>query len=302
MNEKDRKIIYISVIVSILLHVVGLLLINGVDLFASSKESQPEEPDPLELVFEQPEIPPEENRQNQPEEKFYEIVENPNASGETPETSDRLSTAASLSQAPAIMPGQIREVPGQETEEKSAAKDQSEQDNRELQEALEKSILAYKENRAFSKSALTGEKTPQKMDEPTAEEGAERGETPHRPEGFEADLVGDFALSTYEWEWAPYWLAFKRKLNRMWFAPPAYFMGLIHGHTILKFTVHRDGTMTNLQILRHVGHESLEQSSFGAIEAVFPFLPLPEDFPDETLEVTVKLIYPDLREYQLSQN
>jgi TonB family protein len=88
----------------------------------------------------------------------------------------------------------------------------------------------------------------------------------------------------------------------MWFAPPAYFMGLIHGHTILKFTVHRDGTMTNLQILRHVGHESLEQSSFGAIEAVFPFLPLPDNFPDETLEVTVKLIYPDLREYQLSQN
>ena len=160
MNEKDRKIIYVSVIVSVLLHVIGLLLINGVDLFASSKQSQPEEPDPLELVFEQPEIPPEENLQNQPEEKFYEIVENPNASGETPETSDRLSTAASLSQAPAIIPGQIREVPGQETEEKSSSLEQSEQGNRELQEALEKSILAYKENRAFSKSALTGETTP----------------------------------------------------------------------------------------------------------------------------------------------
>ena len=302
MKDNDRKIIYIAVVISILLHLVGLLLINDFDLFAFTKEAQTPEIEPLELEFEQPKIPDQEIQKNLPEEKFYELVENPNATGKTPEASDRLSTAASLSQAPVRMPGQIREIPGQEVEKQASSQNQSEQNNQQLQEALEKSMLAYKENRSFSRSALTGEKTPPpKMDE-SADKGAERGETMQRPEGFDADLVGDFALSTYEWEWAPYWLAFKRKLNRMWFAPPAYFMGLINGHTILRFKVYRNGTIADLEILRHVGHESLEQSSYGAIEAVFPFLPLPNNFPDEYLEVTVKLIYPDLREYQVSQN
>jgi hypothetical protein len=302
MKDNDRKIIYIAVVISIILHLVGLLMINGFDLFAFSREEPPPEIAPLELEFEQPKVPEQQIAENLPEEKFYELVENPNATGQTPETSDKLSTASSLSQAPSIIPGQIREIPGQEVEKQASSQNQSEEDRQQLQEALEKSILAYKENRSFSRSALTGKKEPAPKVDESSEKGAERGESSQRPEGFDADLVGDFSLSTYEWEWAPYWLAFKRKLNRMWFAPPAYFMGLIHGHTILRFKVYRNGTIADLEILRHVGHESLEQSSFGAIEAVFPFLPLPENFPDEYLEVTLKLIYPDLRAYRISQN
>jgi hypothetical protein len=139
-----------------------------------------------------------------------------------------------------------------------------------LRQAYEKSIMAYKENRTFDRSALTGEiTTPDKKE--TSIQQADRGETLHRPEGFDADLVGDFALSTYEWEWAPYWLAFKRKLNRVWYAPPAYYeLGLIHGHTILRFKISRSGQISELKVLRQVGHSSLEQSSVSAIDAVFP--------------------------------
>jgi outer membrane biosynthesis protein TonB len=294
MNWKERKTIYIALIVSVLLHLLGLILITNDDLFAFSKTEPAETPEPLELIFDQPQ------QLEQPlPEKFYEIVENPNASGDVPAQSDRLSTQSSISQAPLIMPGQIREVPGSETEENKQISSQqpTEEMQEKLQQALEKSILAYKENRTFSRSALTGE-IPTQEEREISDQQANRGETPHRPEGFDADLVGDFALSTYEWEWAPYWLAFKRKLNRVWYAPPAYYeLGLIHGHTILRFKISRSGQISDLVVLRQVGHSSLELSSVNAIEAVFPFLPLPNNFPDESLEVTVKMIYPNLREY-----
>ncbi|MEJ2054361.1 MAG: energy transducer TonB, partial [Calditrichaceae bacterium] len=103
-------------------------------------------------------------------------------------------------------------------------------------------------------------------------------------------------LSTYEWEWAPYINAMKNKLERVWYAPTAYYrLGLIHGYTVIRYTVDRSGNMTDMEVLYQEGHNSLEISSVSAIKALFPFLPLPENFPEETLTITVKLIYPDLR-------
>jgi outer membrane biosynthesis protein TonB len=301
MNWKDRKAIYITLIISVLLHLLGLMLITGYDVFALGQTEEPELPEPLELVFEQPQQP--QQPEQQYPEKFYEIVENPNATGKEPTQTDKLSTESSLSQAPVIMPGQIREVPGSETDKKNQAvpQESTEEMQEKSQEALEKSIMAYKENKAFSRSALTGQQPVQENQE-NVEEAADRGETPNRPEGFDAELVGDFALSTYEWDWAPYWLAFKRKLQRVWYAPPAYYeLGLIHGHTILRFKISRNGQISDMEVLRQVGHTSLEQSSVNAIEAVFPFLPLPNSFPEEYLEVTVKMIYPNLREFTRNQ-
>ena len=298
MNWKERKALYVTLIISVLLHLLGLMLITGYDVFAFGQTKEPEQPEPLELVFEQPLQP-----EQQLPEKFYEIVENPNATGREPVQTDKLSTESSLSQSPVIMPGQIREIPGSETEKKNptTSQESSEESQERLQEALEKSIMAYKENKSFSRSALTGQE-PARENQENSEATSERGESAYRPEGFEAELVGDFALSTYEWEWAPYWLAFKRKLQRVWYAPPAYYeLGLIHGHTILRFKISRNGEISNLEVLRQVGHTSLEQSSVNAIQAVFPFLPLPNNFPDEYLEVTVKMIYPNLREYSRNQ-
>ncbi len=301
MKEKDRKIFYISVLVSILLHIIGLLLFTEFDLFAFSEIKKPEMEEPIELAFEQPVVPNVDYNENIPE-KFYEIVENPNASGETPEITDMLSTQSSLSQAPVLMPGQIRAVPGnEESKMKESDETINKSQQEELQEDVSKTLLAYKENRSFSRSALTGESEDHIVKGEEKEESL--GESSRRPQGFDADLVGDFALSTYEWDWAPYWLEFKRKLNRVWYAPPAYYeLGLIHGHTILRFKVSREGNIYDLEVLRQVGHSSLEHSSVSAIEAVFPFRPLPSSFPEEYLEVTVKMIYPNLREYRVSRN
>ncbi len=298
MNSKDRKIIYVSVLASILLHVVILILINLESLFGAAETVQPETPEPLELVFEQPQT---EKKENLPE-KFYELVENPNANTENPEASDMLSTKSSQSQAPVIQPGQLRAVPGEYTKEnkQSEKREKQTEPSSEVEKAVKDALLAYRENRSFNRKLLSEEKEKSQETEKDAEQ--QFGESKQRPEGFDADLVGDFALSTYEWEWAPYWLAFKRKLNRIWYAPPAYYrLGLIHGHTISRIKISRDGRLVDLEVLRHVGHESLQQSSVSALDGVFPFQPLPDHFPEDHLEITIKMIYPDLRQYTKSQ-
>jgi len=321
MGEEDKKGLYITLFISILLHLVGLALISGFDLLAFSSKDAPENIQPLELVFDQPEplagVPadaPAGILQNYDEaipQKFYEIVENPNASGEQPENADMLSTMASRSQAPVIIPGlQPHFVPGSEdgsdtrtagSMEKAEPEGQEPETAEELPAEPDGSMLAFQENPLFSRSALSGKKEQNKPGQNGAG-GENRKGSGSGPAGFDADMVGDFALSTYEWEWAPYWLAFQRKLNRVWYAPPAYYeLGLIYGYTIVRFKVSRNGNLSDLAVLQQVGHSSLQSSSVSAIEAVFPFQPLPENFPDPYLEVTIKMIYPNLREYNASQ-
>jgi outer membrane biosynthesis protein TonB len=113
---------------------------------------------------------------------------------------------------------------------------------------------------------------------------------------FSADELGNLTLSTYAWEWASYINYFKRKLYEVWRTPPAYFsLGIIHGYTVIRLVIDRNGQMVSIQVLEHQGHSSLQVSSENAVNAVFPLKPLPVDFPDETLTLTLTLLYPQLR-------
>ncbi|MEJ2637642.1 MAG: energy transducer TonB [Calditrichia bacterium] len=297
MNRKNHKIFYIALLVSVLLHVVGFILVNKEYLLGSTAVEQQKNPQPIELVFDQP---PKQPEQQMPQ-KFYELVENPNASGTKPKDTDMLSTQSSLSQAPVIKPGELRAVPGEEVEKNEVEKAPAKQEpDPQLQKAVENALLAYRTSKQFKKSDLadTQDQQTKEADKPKEE----KGETDQRPEGFNADLVGDFSLSTYAWEWAPYWLAFKHKLMRLWFPPPAYSeLGLIHGYTIVRLKISRDGTLLDFAVLKHVGHPSLEESSVNAMQSMFPFRPLPDDFPDDSLEIMVKMIYPDLRNYNAAR-
>lgn len=112
-----------------------------------------------------------------------------------------------------------------------------------------------------------------------------------------ADQLGDLTLSTYAWEWASYVNYFRRKLYEVWRTPPAYFsLGMIHGYTVIRLTIDRNGRMVQNQVLEHQGHPSLQISSENAVRGVFPLKPLPVDFPDQTLTLTLTLVYPNLRE------
>ena len=107
---------------------------------------------------------------------------------------------------------------------------------------------------------------------------------------------GGLQLSTYDWEFAPYLAYLKRHIENHISPPPAFSMfGLIEGKTRLRFRIYRDGTMRGLAVLDYQGSPLLRDTSTGAVNLSVPFHPLPEDFPDEYLEITGIFSYLILR-------
>ena len=124
----------------------------------------------------------------------------------------------------------------------------------------------------------------------------EQQRSPERPlndnKKFTAEELGGFSFNTYEWEFAPYMLEMKRKVERNVFPPPAFtYMGLISGETLLRFKVMPNGEVKDLVVLKYTGHESLKETSVKAILNSSPFKPLPADFPEDYLEVTASFTY-----------
>jgi len=281
--DQQRKILIIALVISIIFHLGIFWLIGFKDLFAF--ESNPDNSSiPEEISFVFPE--------NRPEDRPREIVQNMNENEEIPENSNLLS------------------------ERNSRARDSERTDNigdspsstgntpfsNLSNPSSQRNFKTFK-NKPFSSKALTGEG----YEKPRTEspENSESSRESIQSDGsnqmfdqkkFSVEEVGSITLSTYQWEWAPYINAMKNKLSRVWYAPSAYYqLGLIHGYTVIIYTIDRSGNLLEMEVLKQVGHSSLEKSSSDAIAALFPFLPLPENFPDETLTITAKLFYPDLR-------
>lgn len=107
-----------------------------------------------------------------------------------------------------------------------------------------------------------------------------------------APLTGSLSFNTYEWEFAPYMLRLKERVERNIFPPPAFYrLGIISGETFLRFKIYPNGELKDLQLLQYEGHETLMQASLSAIEISAPYEPLPADFPEAFLEVTAKFNY-----------
>lgn len=109
-------------------------------------------------------------------------------------------------------------------------------------------------------------------------------------------LFGDLSLNTVAWEYAPWLQRFTREFHRNWLPPYAYFaLGVIKGHQVVHLEIAPDGTLLSLEVQEDVGHESLRESTVGNFRSLAPYHPLPKGFPEPTLQLTIKVIYPGRR-------
>jgi len=139
-------------------------------------------------------------------------------------------------------------------------------------------------SQGFSKDAPApgnSDTRPEQMDNPTGN----------------AELTGDVSLSTTEWEWAPWIERFGRRLRHTWFAPPAYYMGLLKegGWTVVEMEIAPSGQVLRMDVLEEQGHPSLIRAATSALRSMAPMERLPADFPEKTLILQVRLIYPKFR-------
>lgn len=108
----------------------------------------------------------------------------------------------------------------------------------------------------------------------------------------EVEKAGGVSFNTYNWEFAPYMLYLKKKIQGNLNPPPGFtYLGLIHGNVLVRFIILPNGSLRDVTVLHSEAHNSLVQTSTGAITISAPFMPLPEDFPEDYLMVTSLFSY-----------
>lgn len=114
--------------------------------------------------------------------------------------------------------------------------------------------------------------------------------------GGNVSLFGDISLNTLNWEFAPWIQRFVRDYHRNWFPPYAYgALGLISGYQIVDLEVAPDGRLLRLDVVEEDGHEALTESTLTTFRAFAPYHPLPGHFPEPTLKLRIKVVYPRRR-------
>lgn len=284
--DREKQIYLLALFLSLLLHIIFLLVFKTKFFIIDLTSDDETITDDVTVIF--------------PENKPKQIVENINENNETPIQSDLLSDRNSRSRNQMLLEETLNQpfsegnnpYPNLTNPIFSPALSQ----NMPRKKFSKDALSSNDDETSLKESAALDRKEPFRNDLESTQLQKMTNNI-YEQNKFSADQLGDMSLSTYAWEWAPYINALKRKLYQVWFTPAAYYrLGLIHGYTIIQFSISKEGQLIEYEVLKHEGHESLEQSSVNAIKSSFPFKPLPVNFPDDNLTIIARLIYPNLRE------
>lgn len=131
---------------------------------------------------------------------------------------------------------------------------------------------------------------------PAGDRGFDFNQTESGLQGSGVAYVGNYSMNTYEWAFGPWMQKWVNQLHRHWKAPYAYsHLGMIHGKTLIRMVINKNGRVESFAVLDTEGHESLHEASEAAVKAFAPYAKLPDDFPEEQLVLTMELRYPALR-------
>ena len=109
----------------------------------------------------------------------------------------------------------------------------------------------------------------------------QRGRVDRRAPNIEFDSKGA--------DFGPWLRRFVAQVYRNWFMP--YAIMSMHGNVVLTFSVHRDGSITGLDVMRPSRVDAFTNSAFNAISTSNPTHPLPDDYPDDTCFFTVTFYF-----------
>ncbi|MCA9743985.1 MAG: hypothetical protein H6695_11875 [Deferribacteres bacterium] len=275
------RAIAVSIIFHLLLFLLGAFLIH-IDfgpLVISDALTQAAVKSPPPLVFELVETP-ESARAQQPTEQ-PQFVSDKIARAQNEKSPNNLPVDDPFSEG--IVP--VLQMP----EKRQAQPEQVPETAPKTSEQAENVLQAPPKKNAFSREFLS----PSNIKEPQERPGDGEVDRPRNENlNSRAPDLGSFSLNTYSWEYAPYMLRLKRKIEKNIFPPPAFtHMGMISGISYIKFRIAPNGKLEVLEVVDYNGHKSLMETSKRAIELSLPFEPLPKDFPEQFLEITARFEY-----------
>ncbi|HEX5473114.1 MAG TPA: TonB family protein [Vicinamibacterales bacterium] len=115
------------------------------------------------------------------------------------------------------------------------------------------------------------------------------GETFQNLQGGSDSPAPSIQFDTKGVEFGPWLRRFIAQIRRNWFIP--YAAMSLHGHVVLTFYVHKDGSITALQVLRPSNVDAFTNSAFNALKLTNPTMPLPAEYPDNQAFFTVTFYF-----------
>jgi TonB family protein len=107
--------------------------------------------------------------------------------------------------------------------------------------------------------------------------------------GADSPLNQSIQFDTKGVEFGPWLRRFVAQIRRNWFVPQAAMT--LRGHVVITFNVHKDGRITDLQIVKPSAVDGFNNSAFGAIASSNPTYALPPEYPDDKAFFTVTFYF-----------
>lgn len=103
---------------------------------------------------------------------------------------------------------------------------------------------------------------------------------------------GPLSFETQWYDWGDYAQSMVSKIRVNWYANmPQFIRTGVGGVVTIRFTIQRDGRITDITTLKSSGHPPYDQAARKAIELSSPLKPLPADFPNLSERVTCMFYY-----------
>lgn len=111
----------------------------------------------------------------------------------------------------------------------------------------------------------------------------------NNPQGGVNEFGPAIQFDTKGVEFGPWIRRFVAQVKRNWFVPNAAYA--MRGRVILQFNVHKDGSITDINIVRPSEVDSFNRSAYNAILASNPTQPLPPEYPADKAFFTVTFFF-----------
>ena len=126
--------------------------------------------------------------------------------------------------------------------------------------------------------------------EPVASLGAAlRNLQRYNQRGDGGEFAPEIQFDTKGVEFGPWVRRFIAQVKRSWFIPDKAMS--MKGHVVLTFNVHKDGTITDVEVRAPSGIDESNSAARGAVIAANPTQPLPPEYPAEKALFTVTFYY-----------
>ncbi len=83
----------------------------------------------------------------------------------------------------------------------------------------------------------------------------------------------------------------RERIGSVWHYPKEAAKRGISGDLRVTFTINKDGSLANAELLRTSGYRSLDEAVLKALRKAFPWWPLPKDYEEDTVEIKGHFIY-----------